>query len=136
MSAKNAYNTKSRKYILDFLQKNNTTTVSVADIMDYLTLNGISVNLSTVYRYLNKLTLEQKAVKFTDESGQKALYQLANESKTCEEHIHTQCIKCGNLIHLDCHFMDELRNHLYDNHGFTLTCKGSILYGICEECAK
>ena len=35
----------------------------------------------------------------------------------------------------DCHFMDEVRGHLMAEHGFTLQCEGSVLYGLCRSCA-
>lgn len=130
------YNTKARKCILDFLKNNNDTTVSVSDIIKHLSNNNITVNFTTVYRCLNKLTKEQKVIKITDTNSKKAVYQLANHNKPCDQHIHTQCVKCGKLIHLECHFMNELKEHLYNSHGFTLKCEGSILYGICNECSK
>lgn len=133
---KQTYNTKARKYILDFLSIKSDTTVSVADIIEYLKKQAISVNPTTVYRYLNKLSKEQKVIKISAENGQHAAYQLNSEQKSCSEHIHTQCIRCGKLIHLDCHFMNDLKSHLYDDHKFTLKCEGSILYGICEDCGK
>ena len=37
---------------------------------------------------------------------------------------------------MDCHFMDEVRQHLLAEHGFTLQCEGSILYGLCRQCAE
>ena len=130
------YNTKSRQLILKFLESNCETTVSVLDIINHLSDSGITVNPTTVYRYLNKLTLEKKVIKISGEDGQKSLFQLKQSGKVCDEHIHTQCINCGKLIHLDCDFMEELKKHLKKDHGFHLKCKGSILYGICDECSK
>ena len=31
--------------------------------------------------------------------------------------------------------MDEVRGHLMAEHGFTLQCEGSVLYGLCRSCA-
>ena len=52
----------------------------------------------------------------------------------CEQHLHLKCVKCGKIIHLECHFMEEISHHIEESHGFTLQCKNSILYGICKEC--
>ena len=128
------YNTKARKIILEFLQKNCETTVSALDVINHLSESGIAVNQTTVYRYLNKLTDEKKVIKISGEDGQKSLFQLKHGEKFCDEHIHTQCINCGKLIHLECNFMEELKQHLLEDHGFKLKCKGSILYGLCNEC--
>ncbi len=134
MNSKQNYNTKSRKYILEFLESKSNTTVSVQDILNHLSEKSVSVNHTTVYRYLSKLTSERKVIKLTVDNGQKAVYQLIKRKTDCDDHIHTQCIKCGKLIHLDCDFMNELKQHLSDSHGFKLKCKGSVLYGICEGC--
>lgn len=129
-----SYTTKSKKYILEFLQKNIHTTVSAADILDYLAANGVEVNFTTVYRNLNRLLKEKKVIKLTDEKGEKAMYQLAEGCKGCHDHIHIQCVKCGKLLHLDCDFMTDIKHHLEASHGFVLKCDRSVLYGICENC--
>ena len=46
----------------------------------------------------------------------------------------TVCVKCGKILHLDCEFMKEISEHIQKDHGFSLQCKNSILYGICREC--
>ncbi len=133
---KQNYNTKSRRCILDFLENSSHTTVTAADILEYLNNQGISVNFTTVYRYLTKLTRERKVIKLNREDGQGALYQLVATQKSCNEHIHIRCISCGRLLHLDCGFMDKLREHICDEHGFELRCEGSVLYGVCNDCKK
>lgn len=130
------YNTKARRYILDFLETQQEKTVSAADIISYLEENSISVNPATVYRYLNKLSDERMVLKFTGDEPQKSVYQFIGRSKKCEEHIHVKCVRCGKLLHLECGFMHDIEEHLYSDHGFTLQCEGSILYGVCGECRK
>ena len=133
MTENRSYNTKARKYILDFLQSNSDITVAVSDILEYLADRGISVNFTTVYRYLNKLANERKIIKITDESG-KAVFQFVGNKNSCSEHIHIECTNCGRLEHIECDFMDHIRTHLFNDHGFDLKCEGSILYGICSAC--
>lgn len=128
-----SYNTKSRKYIMEFLQSNSATTVAVSNILEYLSSKGISVNFTTVYRYLNKLANERKIIKITDESG-KAVFQFVGNKNSCSEHIHIKCTHCGKLEHIECDFMEHIKKHLYEGHGFTIKCDGSILYGICADC--
>ena len=133
MTENRSYNTRARKHILEFLQNNSSTTVSVSDILEYLGSMGISVNFTTVYRYLNKLDLERRVIKITEESG-KAVYQFVGHKNSCSEHIHIKCTHCGKLEHIECDFMEHIRTHLYEDHGFTLKCDGSILYGTCAAC--
>lgn len=135
MSEKQIYSTKTSRYILEFLQNNHNTAVTASDVMLYLESLNLSVNLTTVYRQLNRLAEQQKAVKLKGKHG-KTVFQLAKKEKSCEDHIHVQCTKCGKLIHLDCHFMTELETHLESHHGFNLKCEGSILYGLCKNCAE
>ena len=134
MTENRSYNTKSRKYILEFLKQNCDTTVAVSDILDYLGSKGISVNFTTVYRYLNKLTREREVIKLADEGGQRAVYQFIGHKNSCDEHIHIQCTKCGKLEHVECEFMEHIKSHFYKDHGFTIKCDGSIIYGVCADC--
>jgi len=128
-----SYNTKARKYILDFLEKNSEVTVSAADILKYVKTKDNSINQATVYRYLNKLKEEKRVIKFTEAPSKKSVYQIVR-NHDCDGHLHIKCVECGRLLHLDCEFMDELKEHLNKNHEFTLKCNGSILYGVCKEC--
>lgn len=132
MPKNKSYNTKARKVILDYLE-NASKTVSALEIIEFLNANDISINQTTVYRYLNRLLEEGKVIKVIDNSSQKALYQLSRD-KTCEGHIHIQCVSCGRLEHLDCDFMEELHEHIEKSHNFDLLCEGSILLGKCSEC--
>ena len=136
MNNKQGYNTKSRKLILYFLESKADTTVSVGDIMEYLKTVGESVNQTTVYRYLNKLTKEKKVLKFSEDDGGKAVEQIAGHKHCCDGHIHIQCIKCGKLLHLDCDFMEGFKEHLKEEHNFALKCESSLLYGVCSECSQ
>ena len=111
MPEKQNYNTKSRKYILEFLESRRDCTVSAAEVVNHLKSNGISINQATVYRYIQP-------------------------EQNCGGHIHIKCLKCGRIMHLECDFMEDIRRHLEDEHSFTLSCDGSILYGICGDCKK
>ena len=55
MAERKPYTTKTRQIILEYLKSQKAVTVSVADIEKYLKTEGIKVNTTTVYRYLDKL---------------------------------------------------------------------------------
>ncbi len=129
------YNTKARQEILDYL-KNSASTVSAADILRHLEEKGLSVNPTTVYRYLNQLCSEHSIIKYTASKGEKAIYHLIEQNQHCTEHLHLKCTKCGRIIHLDCGFMDEFKDHLQGHHHFQLYCEGNLLYGICNSCSS
>ena len=94
----------------------------------------VKVNTTTVYRYLDKLCAEHVVIKYPDLNSDKAVFQFAGEEKKCTDHLHLKCIRCGKVVHLDCDFMDELKEHLFRDHGFRLQCSGDMLHGICKDC--
>ena len=107
-----------------------------SNILEHLEAEGASPNPTTVYRYLDKLAGEQRIMKYVADKGEKAVFQYVDEGRHCREHLHLKCVQCGRIYHLDCHFMDEVRAHLMAEHGFTLQCEGSVLYGLCRRCAQ
>lgn len=133
---KKSYNTKNRSMILEFLKANQEIMVSAKDILHYLQSNGVEVNRSTVYRYLNQLCSDKLAMKYVDNDEGKTVYQYVQENHDCDGHIHLKCVVCNQIQHLDCHFMDEIRTHLKVDHKFNLICDGSVMYGICDNCKK
>ena len=136
MARSDGYNTKTRQLILDYLINNRQHAVSASNILEHLEEQGASPNPTTVYRYLDKLAGEQRIMKYVADKGEKAVFQYVGESRHCREHLHLKCVQCGRIYHLDCHFMDEVRAHLMAEHGFTLQCEGSVLYGLCRHCAQ
>ena len=136
MARSGGYNTKTRQLILDYLINNRQHAVSASNILEHLEAEGASPNPTTVYRYLDKLAGEQRIMKYVADKGEKAVFQYVDESRHCREHLHLKCVQCGRIYHLDCHFMDEVRAHLMAEHGFTLQCEGSVLYGLCRNCAQ
>lgn len=130
------YTTASRRRIQEFLRNNCDRTVTVSDISFHLKETGNEVNLTTIYRYLDKLSDEGSVIKYASEKGSQAAYQYVEHGKKCDEHLHLQCVRCGCVIHLDCEFMDEISKHVKQDHGFTLQCRKSVLYGTCQKCVQ
>lgn len=134
MAVGSGYATASRKKILDYLKDNSERTVTAAGIHTYLMKNDSAVNITTIYRYLDKLAKDGVVIKYVAEKGGQAAYQYVELGHHCEEHLHLQCVRCGGIIHLECAFMDEIAAHILEEHGFSLQCKNSILYGTCKKC--
>lgn len=130
----NSYATVSRKKILGFLEENHDRTVTASDIDAYLREQNSEVNITTIYRYLDKLVKEETVIKYVAEKGSQAAYQYVERGHRCDEHLHLKCVRCGRIIHLECDFMQEISEHIRKDHGFELQCKNSILYGLCREC--
>ncbi len=138
MPRSTGYATKTRQVILEYLIINRARTVSVSDILGYLRAQcGDDVpNITTIYRYLDKLCAEHRVMKYVADKGEKAVYQFIEEGKGCEQHLHLKCTTCGRIMHMNCGFMEEIHTHLMQSHGFALHCGGSMLYGTCSECSE
>lgn len=134
--ANNGYNTAARSRILGFLKENKDRTVNANDILNRLNDQGNDVNITTIYRYLDKLTESGEVMKYTAENGTRAVFQYVGEKQHCEEHLHLQCVRCGAILHLDCGFMDEISEHVMNEHGFRIQCRNSIIYGECSRCLE
>lgn len=134
MARSDGYNTKTRQLILDYLIRNQEHAVSASNILVHLEQQGASPNPTTVYRYLDRLAGEHRIMKYVADKGERAVFQYVDEGQHCREHLHLKCVRCGQILHLDCHFMDEVREHLEAEHGFQLQCEGSILHGVCRKC--
>lgn len=132
----NGYNTKQKRLIMSFLKDNKSISVTVKDIYDYLLENNEKVNITTIYRYLDKLTEQDIVMKFASDDGKNNCYQYIEGIPDCNEHLHLRCIECGKVIHLDCEYMDGIVKHISECHGFDLKCDNSVLYGRCKECQK
>lgn len=129
-----AYKTNNRARIMDFLEKNKERTVSVGDIQNHLDESNNHVNISTIYRYLDKLEQSGELIKVASKDDGRSTYQLIDRDKNCNQHLHLKCSNCGKLIHLDCGFMDEIAHHVFKDHGFSIQCENSIISGLCSEC--
>lgn len=134
--ANNGYNTAARSRILGFLKENKDRTVNANDILNWLNNQGNDVNITTIYRYLDKLTESGEVMKYIAENGTRAVFQYVGEKQHCEEHLHLQCVRCGAILHLDCGFMDEISEHVMNEHGFRIQCRNSIIYGECSRCLE
>lgn len=136
MPRKTNYATKKRQVILDILKDNNEKDFSVKEIEGCLKQTDIDINVTTIYRYLDRLAESGQLLKHSTENGKNFTYQYIAPEKKCDSHLHMKCSICGRIYHLECEFMNELKKHIYKHHAFTLECKTSMLYGICDECQK
>ena len=94
------------------------------------------MNQSTVYRTLDRMIEHNILVRFKTANSGNYYYRISDEHHNCDEHLHMQCRKCGKVMHLDCDFMNDIRELLMKQYGFTLECNGSTLCGLCADCKK
>lgn len=130
------YRTKQRELILDYLIRNKEKHVTADMIINYFKYNGTPIGKSTVYRYLDMLVSENVIRKFTIEEGKSACYQYGTKNDKCTEHYHFKCNICGKLYHVNCDFMNEIKDHIYLEHKFIIDSSKTVFYGTCYECSK
>jgi Fur family ferric uptake transcriptional regulator len=128
--AKGEYQTKTRMRMMDFL-KESSRAVTVDEIHAALS----DIDLSTIYRNVERMVEEGTLLQFAGTGGGKPSYQLPLE-EGCHHHLHLKCTVCGKVIHLDCAQMQEFTDHIKTKHGFTLSYDDTVLYGICQDCMK
>lgn len=130
------YTTKGRTKITELLKNHPDQVLTANDILAMLEQETIDINLSTVYRYLNKLSEEGIVMKHIAPKGEKAAFQYIGEVNHCHNHLHLQCRNCGRVIHLDCEFMQQIYGHILNEHNFKLECGNSVLLGLCDQCRE
>lgn len=121
---------------MEFLKTRQDKTVTVRDIAEHMRSINCPVNVTTIYRYLDKLEKDGNLMKYTGEKGDKAAYQYVERGHRCDEHLHLKCTECGSVIHLDCRFMNQIAEHIEKDHSFHLQCRNSVLYGLCGKCRE
>lgn len=134
MARSDGYRTKGRQLILSYLEATKERTVSVSEIQEFMEQQGNPVNVSTIYRNLDALVAQGKVMKFVADKGDKSTYRYIEPEHDCHKHLHIQCVKCGKVIHLECDFMKSIEDHVLEEHGISLLCENSILYGVCQGC--
>lgn len=130
------YNTRQRSEILSYLKNNAAHHLTVDDITSALSSEGSSVGKTTVYRYIDKLVNEGKVQKYFISNSKSACYEYIGDNSCCRSHYHFKCNLCGQLLHIDCDMMDEAFMHINSHHGFLVDNTKTVIYGLCEKCAK
>ena len=94
---------------------------------------------TTVYRQLERLCEKGVVNKYIIDQNSPACFEYVGEGEKAEEvHscFHCKCNVCGKLIHLHCHDLEGMMQHLLTHHGFHWDSKKTVFYGLCADCAK
>ena len=121
------YNTKQKSKIIDVVESEKGK-FTIKEI--YSKLNG-EIGLTTIYRLIDKLVLEGTIVKEVDKDSITSYRYLEKCDK--DNHFFLKCEYCGDMKHVDCDCIEELSNHIKNEHKFSLT-DHVIINGICKKC--
>ena len=107
------------------LIKDSETPINAEEL--HLSLMNHQINLSTVYRALDKLYNEGIISRSYLEN--KAYYT----SNLHDHHHFMTCNNCNEKIHVDCH-IDEMVKSIKKLYGFTVLQHDLNFYGLCKKC--
>lgn len=127
-----AYNTKQRTLIYNFIKEQKHGHVTANDIIEAMSPHGIGS--ATVYRYLEKLVKSGELRKFSGNENEGFCYQFAEDGKTCSNHYHFLCEYCGKCFHVECGHLDDIDDHLLNDHNFEVDLAKTVFRGACREC--
>lgn len=125
-----AYHTRPKELLTDFFSSNKDKCFSSREIID----SGLGIGEATVYRLLSKLTEEGTLTKSVAGDGKSSLYRF-NERNDCHDHIHLKCLKCGDIIHMECDTFHHLESHIEAEHDFLIDNSHTVIYGKCKKCS-
>ena len=129
-----SYHTKTSDLIAQFIQTKLDQGFTASELSAFLKENGVSVNKTTVYRNLDKMTESGRLAKRKSMTSDGFVYQTAEEENHCAEHIHFQCCKCGSVIHLSDKKTERYLKSLSDDLGLQINLNISSLNGLCQKC--
>ena len=130
------YNSKGKNEIIAYLKAHKDHRLTVAEILDGLKEEGISINRSTVYRNMDRLAESGAILVFKGKDSESAFYQYYGEHRECNGHLHLQCNTCGKIFHLEHSFVDEFMERLRKDCKVELDVSRTMLVGECEDCSK
>jgi Fur family ferric uptake transcriptional regulator len=129
-----AYMTNQKKQILDLLITHKDHHYTVDEIVQSLSDGDKKPGKSTVYRQISSLLEDGVIRRFEAAGADSFVYQYA-AGVGCEHHFHLKCSRCGNLLHMECDKLHEVRRHILEDHGF-LIGGNSVIYGVCAACRE
>lgn len=126
------YQTKHKKALIEYLKENSHRHLSINEIQEGM---KHAIPVATLYRLIDSLVDEGLVRKYIIGPSSSCCYQYADCSKE-HQHFHLICEKCGKLIHLECHEVEHLIQHVSDEHNFNIDVSRINLYGLCDKCQK
>lgn len=127
------YKTKQRQDLLDFMRSNVGQHVSIHQIYQHFKAQGKPIGLTTIYRYIDKLSEEGLIRKYNAAGANGASYEYVDEE---QPRISFQCDVCGKIEHIQCENFNHTAQHMFEDHGIRLNTRKTIFYGECHECGE
>ena len=120
--------TPGRSMVLAVLASQNGH-LTAEEILDAIRPEYPHVNLSTIYRTLDRLC-QLGLVTETDLGGGARRFELAGQSP----HHHLICRVCGVTIEIDDGAFEPVREHVRERYGFEAAMSHVAIFGTCHQC--
>jgi len=102
---------------------------SVSQVYESVHTTNPSIDRATVYRTLHFFR-DLRLVASSEIDGE-ILYEIVGKTP----HHHLICRLCGTEQLLDDQHLNDLVEHLQQEHGFTAEINHLVISGICQDCA-
>ena len=122
-------NSKNRKAIIEILSSEKLPVTAEYIHMKLKEINP-SASISTVYRSLDKLILNNLALKSIIMDSNKAKYEINRKSHT----HYLICTNCKLMQPLNICPLNNLNPKLQNETGFKITGHKLEIYGTCKDC--
>lgn len=127
---KNGIRVTSQRLELIKIFDKNKKPLTALEIHQLLVDNEINIRLSTIYRNL-KSFIENDLLRQLNFYDDEKYYELKSE----KHHQHLICIKCGEILAIDCP-LGEYEKELEEKTNYKIKKHDMEMYGICPECQK
>ncbi len=130
------YKTKHKEELEEYLSTIPGEHFTASDVCDHFKKIGRPMGTTTVYRQLERLVGDGRVNKYIIDENSSACFEYIGAERDCYARgcFHCKCEKCGMLIHMECHELSLIKDHLMEEHGFVLDPLRTVFYGICEKC--
>lgn len=129
------YNTKQREAVLAYIASIDDH-VTAIQVVEHFKNQDITIGRTTIYRHLEQLTKSGKVRRYTIDGITGACYQYLACADNPKTHLHLKCEDCGELLHMDCDMMNEIKHHIFDEHEFQINFMKTVFYGKCSYCLQ
>lgn len=130
MNTGKKYNTKQKESILECIKENSEEYMTIQELYDELIKKGQKVGLTTIYRNLDKLEVENEIVAINIEGYNGTCYKYLSDNKV----FYIKCEECGKLVPIQCPELSSLYVHLQEEHHIQINPIKTMFYGRCESC--
>lgn len=121
--------TKARLAVLSIL-KGEGRPLTLDNIKQKLVEEGVSINLSTIYRILEQFENSRILLKSTPIPPFHPLYEYRDENHS----HHLICTRCGEILLIEDCPIDQYEERIAKEKGYIINTHRFELYGLCGKC--